>query len=255
MSRPLRVILAESLQEPSNIQTALEKRSDVELLSVVSDGLKAIKAVRDYRADLLILDLVLAGIDGIGVLREIQVMGLSDPPTIVVCTALSSPHLINEAVTLGAVHCLLKPANPDWIVNRAIELCCQGYHKVVLVDGIAFAAGDVQRIITDIFRELGVPPHLLGYDYLRQSVLIGLEHKDMLHSITTRLYPKLASLNGSSPQRVERAIRHAIEATWNRGNIESIYQYFGYSVQGDRGRPTNSEFIARITDAVNMRLR
>lgn len=254
MTSRIRVLLAEDQNcSDGKIGEALLNNPKIELLDVAKSGLEAIEYIRRYRVDLLLLDLVLPEIDGITVMREMRKMGLQKMPSVVICTALSSEKIINEAVTLGAIHCLLKPANPEWIVNRMLEIYLDSRESVIFIGEKMYSVAEVQYAVTDIIREIGIPPHLTGYDYLKKGIIESVLQTKYTHSITTKLYPRLASEYGTTPQRVERSIRHAIEATWNRGDINVLEKLFGYTVKDDRGRPTNSEFIARVVDLVMLR--
>ena len=253
MSARIRVLLAEDQNcSDGKIEASLRNHPAVELLDVASTGVQAIDCIRRYRVELLLLDLVLPEMDGISVLREMRKLDLYKEPMVVICTALSSERIINEAAHLGAVHCLLKPANPDWIVQRMLEIY-NTQDVVVSIGQRLYSASDLLHIVVKIIHEIGIPPHLTGYDYLKKGILESIRYEKFTHAVTTKLYPRLATEYNTTPQRVERSIRHAIEATWNRGDIVVLEKLFGYTVKDDRGRPTNSEFIARVVDLVMLR--
>ena len=248
------VLLAEDARNSSSaIEETLKKRDDVELLPTARTGTAVLETVKEHKVDLLIIDLVLSEIDGITVLREIKAMPDIHKPTIVLATALSSELIINQAAQLGAVLVMLKPGDPNLIVSRALEVYHDAGKSLVFIYDKPFSRSEVQRIIVSTLREVGVPPQLLGYKYLRTAILTAAQKPQMLHAITTELYPKVAQEHDSTTPKIERSIRHAIETTWNRSNVDTLYELFGYTISSSRGRPTNSEFIARLTDLVLMR--
>ena len=237
----------------SPLADALRRNPKIELVDVVTDGHSVLRAMRQYEVDLLLLDLVLAGMDGIEVLQAIKNMKLPKSPAVILCTALASESIINQAAKLGAIHCLLRPANVDWIVTRAMEIFQFSQDNMVVVNGKIFPVSEVRNVIAKYMHEVGVPSHLKGYSYIRDALFWTVRQPEMLYAVTTELYPAIAADFDTQPARVERVIRHAIEATWRRGDLNHIDRLFGYSVAGERGRPTNTEFLARITDDILMR--
>lgn len=254
MTSKIHVLLVEDINSSDGkIREALSSNSNIELLDVAKDGIEAIEYIKRYQVDLLLLDLVLPQMDGLTVLREMRKLDLVKMPTVVICTALSAQKVINEAICLGATHCLLKPADPEWIVSRMLEVYLDSREAVVFIGEKMFSIPELLFAVTDIIREIGIPPHLTGYNYLKKGIYESILQSKYTHSITTKLYPHLAMEYGTTPARVERSIRNAIEATWNRGDIYVLEKLFGYTVKDDRGRPTNSEFIARVVDLVMLR--
>jgi len=237
----------------SPLADALRRNSQIELVDVVSDGHAVLRAIRKSEADLILLDLVLAGMDGMEVLQTLNRMKLPKAPVVVLCTALASELIISQAAKLGAIHCLLRPADVEWIAARALEIFQFSQENMVAINGRAFPVSEVRTIIAKYMHEVGVPSHLKGYSYIRDALFWTVRQPDLLYAVTTELYPAIAADFDTQPARVERVIRHAIEATWRRGDLNHIDQLFGYSVEGERGRPTNTEFLARITDDILMR--
>lgn len=249
MNENINVLIAEDLRNAQEgMEEALKAHEDVNLLPAARDGIKTIEALQNYSVDLLLLDLVLAEIDGIGVLRNIQDM--KEKPTVVLVTALSSPVIINQAAKLGAVHTLLKPSDPHYLANRALEVYRDASAQMLHIHGKTLSIAEVQRMIVEALHSVGMPPQLLGYVYLRAAIMLAIQDSSILHGITTVLYPEIAKQYDSSPQKVERSIRHAIETTWARTSTESLQKVFGYNNDLSANRPTNSEFIAMMTDYV-----
>lgn len=250
----LRVLLAEDMRNSqSGLERVMKCESTIEFLGVSRDGPETVECVRAMQVDLLLLDLVLSGYDGLEVMREINKMELVKPPTIILVTALSSELIINEAAKLGAVHVLLKPSDAKYLLRRSLEIYDTANNISVQIGGHLIPISEIQLMIINSLRDVGMPPNLLGYKYLRSAIMEAIAQQEMLHGITTMLYPKVAEIHGSTPMKIERSIRHAIEATWNRSTIESLHNTFGYTVSTSTGRPTNSEFIARMTDIIRMR--
>lgn len=249
MKQVINVLLAEDRR---NIQPGMEEilrtRPDINFLAPARDGLRAIEVLRQEEVDLLLLDLVLAEVDGIGVLRSIQ--DNENKPTIVLVTALTSPLIINQAAKLGAVHTLLKPGDPQYIVDRALEVYRDSSATIIMIDDKPFYSSDIQRIIVEALHSIGMPPQLLGYEYLRMAIIETLKENGRIHGITTQLYPLIAEEYDSTPAKIERSIRHAIETTWNRTSTNAVQKIFGPSVSAENGRPTNSEFIALMMNYV-----
>lgn len=248
------VLLAEDIRNTtSNLSGELASRENVNFLPIIRDGPSVIEAIKKYKVDLLILDLVLADLDGIGVLKKIKEMQNVHKPTIVVATALASEMIINQASQLGAIDVQLKPCDSKKVIDRALEVYQDAGRSLIFIYDKPFAKSEIQRIIVSTLREVGVPPQLLGYKYLRTAILVAAQHPHMLHAITTELYPNVATEHESTTPKIERSIRHSIETTWNRSDVDTLYELFGYTISSSRGRPTNSEFIARLTDLVLMR--
>lgn len=245
------VLVAEDLRNAhKDMDRVLREREDINLLPSARDGLRAIESLKQHEVDLFLLDLVLSEIDGIGVLRMLQSMNLPSPPTVVLITALSSPLIINQAAKLGATHTLLKPCDPSYMIDRALEVYRDARSHMIVIGNRTYPLSEIQRIIVEALHAVGMPPQLLGYEYLRSAILAALKESSALHGITTYLYPLLAEGHNSTPQKIERSIRHAIESTWNRTSVESIHRLFGSGMSQQTTRPTNSEFIARMTDYV-----
>lgn len=254
MKQEIRVLLAEDTKDgQSALRSALLGRQDVMLLPHAQNGTRAIEYLQLYRVDLFIVDLLLSEMDGLGVLSELKRMNLSSPPKVVVISAMSNEFVIAQASQLGAIYCMLRPCEPKQLVERAVEVYQKSCEEVAMVKQLPFVKGDIRSLAVEVLREVGVPPQLSGYEYLQAALLFSLQNTSIVHCLTTCLYPEVAKQYNATPQRVERAIRHAIEATWNRGNVDKLNSMFGYSVADDRGRPTNAEFIARLKDLISMR--
>ncbi|MBR3755484.1 MAG: sporulation transcription factor Spo0A [Firmicutes bacterium] len=236
---------------------------DLEVKFIAEDGLKAIELIRNTDIDVLILDSVLPHIDGIGVLEAMNEMELKQYPHVIMISAFGQDTVIQKAVSLGVSYFLVKPLNIQILIKRIRQLARKDFAVIKKDDEnckLRHASlrkeftyeNDLEIEITNLIHEIGVPAHIKGYQYIRDAISIVVTDRDILSAVTKELYPMIAEKNNTTPSRVERAIRHAIEVAWNRGRIETIDALFGYTVQHDKGKPTNSEFIAIIADKLRL---
>ena len=218
--------------------------ADMEVVGSVGDGEEALKLVCGGGADVLVMDLVLGGIDGLELLRQIGELS-GRRPTILVVSGFTRGNVVNQAAALGADFFMTKPCRMDSINERL---------RLLRVGGLEAAPSrqSLETLVTAIIHEIGVPAHIKGYQYLREAILIAVEDMDVINAVTKVLYPEVAKRFGTTASRVERAIRHAIEVAWDRGDLETLQRYFGYTVNSAKGKPTNSEFIAMIADRLQL---
>lgn len=214
-----------------------------------SDGLCAVELAKKYSYDLVICDLWLSGIDGIGIIREIKTM--KDKTAFILTSAVNKHSILLEATEAGADVCILKPFSDDSILSyiQSILRSREGAFEAIHSN----SKPDIESQVTKIIHQIGVPAHIKGYQYLRTAILMTIEDNEVINSVTKILYPTVAKKYKTTTSRVERAIRHAIEVAWDRGDVDTLNSYFGYTIQNSRGKPTNSEFIAMIAD--NLRLK
>jgi two-component system response regulator (stage 0 sporulation protein A) len=195
-------------------------------------------------------------LDGIGVLERLNVSRLKRPK-IIILTAFGQENITQKAVELGADYYVLKPFNMEVLLSRIRQLAgtltVQRPTNMVQVQTVKAQPIDVE--VTNIIREIGIPAHIKGYQYLRDAIMMIVEEIDLLGAVTKVLYPMIAEKYSTTPSRVERAIRHAIEVAWGRGNVEMINKIFGYTINTEKGKPTNSEFMAMIADKLRMEMR
>ena len=218
--------------------------ADMEVVGSVGDGEEALKLVCGGGADVLVMDLVLGGIDGLELLRQIGELS-GRRPTILVVSGFTRGNVVNQAAALGADFFMTKPCRMDSITERI---------RLLRVGGLEATPSrqSLETLVTAIIHEIGVPAHIKGYQYLREAILIAVEDMDVINAVTKVLYPEVAKRFGTTASRVERAIRHAIEVAWDRGDLETLQRYFGYTVNSAKGKPTNSEFIAMIADRLQL---
>lgn len=242
----------------------LSKQNNMEIIFTANDGLEAIEELNKGNCpDILILDLIMPHLDGFGVLENLNSMELKNYPRVIMTSAVGQDSIIQKAVSLGAQYYLVKPINMSLLIKRINQMNEDAADIFVNESGgnklnksmmlrDSLANNDLEIDITNLIHEIGVPAHIKGYQYLRDAITLVVENMDLISAVTKELYPTIAAMNNTTPSRVERAIRHAIELSWNRGKLETLNKLFGYTVQNDKGKPTNSEFIAIISDKLRL---
>ena len=258
MENNTKILIAD--ENPSQRQAlATElRRAGFPYIEEASNGEEALIKIGRYHPDVAILDVWLSKLDGIGVLRNCKSLHFGDdlPPAFIIVSMVSNQSIFLEAARAGADLCLLKPYNVDSLCQHIHSLAAgRGGAGLLLAEeqGENASTPDIETQVTRIIHQIGVPAHIKGYQYLRTAILLTVSDNDMINSVTKVLYPSVAKKYQTTTSRVERAIRHAIEVAWDRGDIDTLNSYFGYTIQNNRGKPTNSEFIAMIAD--NMRLK
>ncbi len=217
-----------------------------------TNGEEALQKIALFRPDAVLLDVWLSKIDSIQVIRNTYAMNLSPdlPPAFLLCSAVNQPNLFREATEAGASYCMLKPLDYRNLDERILRVTAGRSRSY---ESAGAAERDMETQVTKVIHQIGVPAHIKGYQYLRTAILMTISDNDVINSVTKILYPSVAKKYATTSSRVERAIRHAIEVAWDRGDIDTLNSYFGYTIQNNRGKPTNSEFIAMIAD--NLRLK
>ena len=249
MEQQARVLLADASEEfRILLQQTIEDTGEFEVVGSVGDGMQILPLVEQYRPQVLILDVVLPGMDGFGIVRQLKTMG-DDAPAVIVVSAFCSQEMVQRAVDLGVYFFLPKPVSEESLLEHMREAVSSGEEPDVP------HAPALEGQVTAIIHEIGVPAHIKGYQYLREAIMIAVEDMDVINAVTKVLYPEVAKRFATTPSRVERAIRHAIEVAWDRGDLETLQHYFGYTVNSAKGKPTNSEFIALIADRLQLQMK
>lgn len=212
------------------------------------DGAKIFEEIRKETPDVVVIDAVLPNMDAIEIIKKVSTLRIKQPEFIVI-SAYDNSFLQTEVIASGAAYFMLKPIDFDVLSDRVYTLA----QKEKLSD--EKSVQDIEIVVTDVIHQLGVPAHIKGYHYLRTAIIASLEDRELLESITKALYPTVAEKYNTTSSRVERAIRHAIEIAWDRGDIDTLNSYFGYTVNTGKGKPTNSEFIALITDKLRLQFK
>ena len=216
------------------------------------DGDAALDAIKRTKYDVVITDLWLSGIDGIALIRAAMRLELNEFPSFILMSPINKQAILVEACEAGADLCIPKPFDFSALASH-VESLVKMRSRADGDEKASGASADMEAQVTKIIHQIGVPAHIKGYQYLRTAILMTIEDNEVINSVTKILYPAVAKKYQTTTSRVERAIRHAIEVAWDRGDVDTLNSYFGYTIQNSRGKPTNSEFIAMIAD--NMRLK
>ena len=246
------VIIADNAEEfCSGLTSALQQSEGFQVLGTVSDGEQAVRMVQERKPHILVLDMMLAKKDGIGVLKAISSM--EQRPVVLATSGFITDYVASAAANLGVRYLMLKPCDMTALVERLEEI--RGGTNTQQNTIRHSGAPDIETMVTNIIHEIGVPAHIKGYQYLREAIMLAVEDMDVINAITKVLYPQVAKTFSTTPSRVERAIRHAIEVAWDRGDLDTLQRFFGYTVSNTKGKPTNSEFIALIADKLQLQLK
>ncbi len=256
MDKKLSVLIADDSTElGQNCAKALKSYGmDVELCE--KDGRKLMERVKADEPDVILADVFMPNLDILGVLSEIKELGEKERPMVMTMSSFDNQRLEKEALSAGASYYFLKPFDLDTMAKRIMQLADwkNDTAPVVIKDNVVTDT-ELELMITEIIHQIGIPAHIKGYHYLREAIMLAVKDGEVINSVTKLLYPTVAKNNNTTASRVERAIRHAIEVAWDRGDVDVLNSYFGYTIQNNRGKPTNSEFIAMISDKLRLKLK
>ncbi len=268
---PIRVLIADDNREFIEIlKEYINQQKDMKLVGVAYNGQEAIKLIYSEQPQVVILDIIMPHLDGLGVLEKLQ--NEEKKPRVIILTAFGQENMTQRAVSLGADYYILKPFDLDILGKRIRQLQGRdtdplkreqlkertGNDDYVIINTRSqtvtppLTSKGLEVEVTRMIHEMGVPAHVKGYQYLRDAIVCVIQNVALLGAVTKELYPFIAEKYQTTPSRVERAIRHAIELAWDRGNVEFMNRFFGYTINVDRGKPTNSEFIAMVADKLKM---
>ena len=256
MDKKLKVLIADNSVEFGHPFSNLLKTYGIEVETLEKDGSKIFGEVKRFKPDALVMDVFMPKLDAIGVLNQLKTM---DPKTKPICMVLSKSDnriLEGELLNTGADYYFLRPVEFEVIAERIFQFTgkkMQGGRTKE--QGSMVSDTEIEIMVTEMIHQLGVPAHIKGYQYLRTSIILAVKNPEYVGAITKLLYPTVAKQHDTTSSRVERAIRHAIEVAWDRGDVEILNSCFGYTVHTTRGKPTNSEFIALIADKLRLRLK
>ena len=257
METKIRILLADANADFRSSMTDLVSREgDMEVVAAVDNGADALALAAELKPDVLLTDLVLLKLDGLELLRRLSESGSRLP--CIVLSSFVSQRIVAECSELGADYFMPKPCELPTLLDRIRALTAPmrsapavGFEPAR--DAAHRESLDLEGTVTDIIHEIGVPAHIKGYQYLREAIILTINDMEMINAVTKVLYPEVARKFSTTPSRVERAIRHAIEVAWDRGDLETLQKFFGYTVSNIKGKPTNSEFIAMIADSLTLR--
>lgn len=267
-----RVLIADDNREFADLlYEYINEQTDMTVVGIAYNGQEALSLVEEHQPDVMVLDIIMPVLDGIGVLERVRNLQIESMPRVIMLTAFGQESVTKKALDLGAQYYVLKPFDLETLVSRIRDVAeTEAYMERPRAVGGGFATStavvnhqtprlkvapktkSIDQLVTTVIHEIGVPAHIKGYQYLREAILLVYDDVEILGSVTKVLYPKIGELYATTASRVERAIRHAIEVAWSRGNSEAISQLFGYTVNMSKAKPTNSEFIAMVADKLRM---
>ena len=252
MEKHTTVIIADSAEDFCHaLSGALQHTEGFQVLGTATDGEQVIRMVTERKPAVLVLDMMLPKKDGISVLKTIH--SLPDRPLVLATSGFITDYVASCVAGLGVQYLMLKPCDVSAVVERLQEI--RGNDRQKLPVKSSGGQTSIESMVTSIIHEIGVPAHIKGYQYLREAIILAVEDMDVINAITKVLYPQVAKTFQTTPSRVERAIRHAIEVAWDRGDLDTLQRFFGYTVSNTKGKPTNSEFIALIADKLQLQLK
>ena len=274
MKEKITVLIADdNLEFSTSLATYLKNQEDMVVVGRAKDGNEALDMVSSLMPDIILLDVIMPHLDGIGVLEQINMIKMNKKPICIMLSAVGQDKITRRAIELGAEYYVVKPFDIDLLITRIRELKNYkpsqtnnfiardreiGIAKSQYIDISNMATNkedNLEALVTNVIHEVGVPAHIKGYQYLREAIIMVVNDIDVINQITKCLYPQIARKFHTTPSRVERAIRHAIEVAWGRGQQDVVENIFGYTVSAAKGKPTNSEFIAMISDKLRLELK
>lgn len=254
------LVADDNVEFARTLTNCIEKEEGMEVIGIAQDGMEAVEMISNTKPDVAILDVIMPRLDGLGVLERINGAELEKKPLCIVLSAVGQDKITTKAIELGAQYYVVKPFDIDLLIRRIKELKfykptnfkSSGIGKefktpyIEILPDRKKEAENLEALVTNVIHEIGVPAHIKGYQYLREAIMMVVNDIDIINQITKQLYPEIAKRYKTTPSRVERAIRHAIEVAWGRGDGDAVESIFGYTVSAAKGKPTNSEFIAMI---------
>ncbi len=247
------MIGAESREFAEQLKQYLSQDRNLSVTALWGDGPALLAAVREHTPAILVLDMMLARMDGLAVLRSVMSGLVTPPPRVILMSSFVNDRIASEASAYGADYLIPKPFDPDLLSER-VEYLAGGKQPTPLRPRKEHPFS-LYGEVTGILHLVGVPAHIKGYQYLRESIMMAVNDPEVINAVTKELYPAVARRYATTPSRVERAIRHAIEVAWERGDLDVLQSIFGYTVSNAKGKPTNSEFIAMISDRLELKSR
>lgn len=264
LERKIQIVIADDNKEFGDILCEyLSNQNDIEVIGTARDGNEACELITTRMPDIAILDIIMPHLDGLGVLEKLNSITLKKRPLFIILSAVGQDKITQRALALGAEYYIVKPFDMDVLVSRIRQLKDSNQNAIIRSEYTMESKAayhmptqrNVEVEVTNIMHEIGVPAHIKGYQYLRDAIMMVVKDLDIINSITKQLYPSIAREYNTTPSRVERAIRHAIEVAWSRGQVEAIDALFGYTVSIGKGKPTNSEFIAMVADKLRLEMK
>lgn len=273
MKDKITVLIADDNPDFANTLTSyIEEDDELEIIAIARDGKEAVEMILNTQPDVALLDVIMPHLDGIGVLERINAAHMRKMPLRIMLSAVGQDKITQRALELGAEYYVIKPFDITLLLQRIkeIRLYQPSQFKNSNINTVTREIKapyieispekkkdqeNLEALVTNVIHEVGVPAHIKGYQYLREAIMMVVNNIDIINQITKQLYPDIANKYHTTPSRVERAIRHAIEVAWTRGQTETVENIFGYTISAAKGKPTNSEFIAMIADKLRLELK
>ena len=270
MKEKIKVLIADdNIDFALTLNSYLEKEDEMEIIGMAKDGNEAYDMILEKNPDVVLLDVIMPHLDGLGVLERLNNSNVPKIPLCIMLSAVGQDKITQRAINLGAEYYIVKPFDINLLMKRIKEF--KNYEPGAIKANYASREikqqyieiapeskkeeGNLEALVTNVIHEVGVPAHIKGYQYLREAIMMVVNNIDIINQITKQLYPEIADKYHTTPSRVERAIRHAIEVAWGRGEQATVESIFGYTVSASKGKPTNSEFIAMIADKLRLELK
>ena len=270
MKEKITVLVADDNNEfTTTLASYIQKDEEMEVIAIAKDGNEAYEMIVNTKPDIVLLDVIMPHLDGLGVLERLNATQMDKRPICIMLSAVGQDKITQKAIALGAHYYVVKPIDIELLIKRVKDV---RYFQPAQNKG-SFISREIkaqyieidnqkqkseenlEALVTNIIHEVGVPAHIKGYQYLREAIMMVVNDIDVINQITKQLYPDIAVKYHTTPSRVERAIRHAIEVAWGRGQTDTVENIFGYTVSAVKGKPTNSEFIAMIADKLRLELK
>ncbi len=255
MENKLKVLIADNSAEFGQPCANLLKTYGMEAITLPKDGVRLLSEISEHQPDVVLADVFMPKLDAIGILKELETLAIKKKPLMLVMSVFDNPRLEKQTLGAGAAYYFLKPIDFEILAERILQLTETKKETVLSANAKNVTDNQLELMITEIIHQIGVPAHIKGYHYLRESIILCVRDPEMINSVTKLLYPTVAKMFQTTSSRVERAIRHAIEVAWDRGDIDVLNSYFGFTIHNQRGKPTNSEFVAMIADKLRLRLK
>ncbi len=252
MDNSIKLIITEDAAEFEADSLKIFQNFNISAAFCSKDGEELCTRIRQEEPDVVLMESFMTRMDAIGVIRSIKRQNCKQP-LFIVFSSFHSPVLEKEIMSGGAAYFVLKPYDVEQLCEN-INMMVKKNDRLLRIP-ISVDAFGIELRVTEILHEIGVPAHIKGYHYLRDSIMMSVERPEIINAVTKQLYPAVAKKYETTSSRVERAIRHAIEVAWDRGDIDVLNSYFGYTIHNDRGKPTNSEFIAMIADRLRLQIK
>ena len=255
MTEKIRILISDENHEFCSTLEKELKSKGLEVIVCTKDGKSVLAAIEQYLPQIVIMDVFMPSIDGIGVMKKVKEKSNLKEPIFIMTSSFDNQKLAKDIINSGASYYFIKPFDISVMAERILSFAENSSSNIHAGRADEINTAELEIRVTENLHLIGVPAHIKGYHYLREAIMLAIENPDIINSVTKELYPTVSKKFSSTPSRVERAIRHAIEVAWDRGDVEVLTEFFGYTIQNEKGKPTNSEFIAMIADKLRLKMK